>query len=132
MKISTLVAGALTILALHPNTAFGRDTIPPEFLNRGCTFYANENGQGNSARLNVNHDSGDGSRYEIVALTMSGYWNDNVSAMKCDRHCSAVLYEDWKRQGREIEIVDGQSGFVSFGGRSSNNLASSIAVFCAR
>ena len=130
MKTKTIVVAALVVLAFHPSTAFA-DQIPAEFKDRGCRFYALENGQGNSAKINVNHmvDSG---RYEIIAMTMSGYWNDNVSAVQCDRHCSTVLYQDWKRQGAELETIDGQSGFFSLSGRNSNNQTSSAGIFCAR
>lgn len=128
MRFKPAIMFVLTAIASQPVSAFAE--VPPEFANRGCSFYDDPNGNGVGFRYTVNEKDGD--RYRIVYPTLARKRDNVISFVRCNTHCSVALYDRTQRAGGEIAVIDGQAGAVSLAGQNADNKTSSLAVFCAR
>lgn len=130
MNIRVFAAVALSTLTFSPSASFAQ--VPPEFQGRGCDLFVNEDGEGQSTHFDVKVlGEGNTLNYAQYAPTMGRLWDNQISAVQCDYKCSIVMYDLSHRQGLEITTVSYQSGFYSLANFTSNNRASSLAVFCS-
>ncbi len=110
--------------------------IPAAIANKGCTFYENANGGGQSWKKTVAwvaQEYADQTSYAQTVPDIGSWWNDKISSLRCDEggnvHCSADLSQDGGRKGPDI-ILWGSQGLVNLQGYGWNDRASSFAVFC--
>ncbi|MDB5587969.1 MAG: hypothetical protein JWP26_2939 [Devosia sp.] len=106
--------------------------VPAEFAGRGCTFWDSETGDGEFIKVVVRHTDDGGRSYNQLVLKIHPDRDNNISALSCDGHCSAALYDRPQRGGGEIFTIDGQAGFISLRNNGANNRTSSLSVYCAR
>lgn len=110
--------------------------LPKAISGKGCTFYENPNGGGESwhkpvgwlAQKYDNQDS-----YSEYVTTVGEWWDNRISSIQCDEsekvHCSVAVYRDVNKGGGDA-IFWGSQGLFNLSDWGWDNQISSFQIFC--
>lgn len=107
-----------------------------QITSKGCTFYENAGGGGESWTVNVewkNANYPDQVEYSQALSTVGEWWDDRISSLRCDESekykCSVSLYRDNNKAGGDI-ILWGSQGLINLDQWGWDDTASSLQIFC--
>ncbi|MDB5538106.1 MAG: hypothetical protein JWP26_2931 [Devosia sp.] len=125
------------LLQLDPGLFQRVGVMPAAMVNKGCTFYEDNDGQGEAwhkavgwlAQSYENQDS-----YAEYVTSVGPWWNDKISSLQCDEtdtvKCSIGIYRDDNKGGGDEAILWSSQGMINLDRYGWNDAISSYMVFC--
>lgn len=141
LAIDMIPLGKDMVIQVNPNVIKKLGVMPMTVKGKGCTFYENANGGGESWHKAVgwlySEPNQSNSKYVYAESmpTLGDWWNDRISSLKCDMNenvrCSVALYKDANMGGQDAAF-DAAGGLINLDQYGFNDQVSSAMIFCTK